>query len=84
MLRVRVCPTHMDEFLGQNFPGLSWTCDKSSFLSFLWSLTIRIGQRPKIVKNGWFYAKIHHKNFPDIFSLVIKLRILEIMLPVGN
>ena len=57
MLRVRVCAAHMGGFLGPKFSrqgSLFWQIfHKHGGFSRNWR---------KIVKNGWFSAKIHQKK----------------------
>ena len=60
MLRVRVCAAHMGGFLGPKFSRQG---------SFFGRFSINMGgfsrNWRKIVKNGWFSAKIHHKSGYD-------------------
>ena len=60
MLRVRVRAAHMGGFLDPKFGKQG---------SFFGSLSLNMGgssrNRRKIVKNGWFSAKIHHKSGYD-------------------
>ena len=60
MLRVRVCAAHMGGFWAQN------SLDKGPFFG---RFSINMGEFSrnwrKIVKNGWFSAKIHHKSGYD-------------------
>ena len=60
MLRVRVGATHMGGFLGPKF---------SKQRSFFDRFSLNKGGFPrnwqKIVKNGWFSTKIHHKSWYD-------------------
>ena len=60
MYRVRVCAAHMGGFFGRN------SLDKGPFFG---RFSINMGRFSrnlrKIVKNGWFSAKIHHKSGYD-------------------
>ena len=60
MLRVRVCAAHMGGFWGPKISRQG---------SFFGRFSINMGgfsrNWRKIVKNGWFSAKIHHKSGYD-------------------
>ena len=56
MLRVRVCATHMGGFLGPKF-SKQGSLFRQIFLKHGWV----IQKLAKILKNGWFSAKIHHQ-----------------------
>ena len=57
MLRVRVCAAHMGGFLGPKF-SRQGSLFRQIFHKHGWVFR----NWRKIVKNGWFSAKIHHKS----------------------